>query len=124
MGRPTRGWRGIVLAIALGYVGYLPVYPLTRFVQPDDQARMFEIAIGIATLLYGIFAGFLGYHRPHHWVPPVVLPWPFVLSGVLSVIAFWGRDFEPVVVGLLLAPISTTLVGWRSGRAIRYRSVG
>ncbi len=85
---------------------------------------MFEIAIGIATLLYGIFAGFLGHHGPHHWLLAVALPWPFVLSGVLSVIAFWGRDFEPVVVGLLLAPISTTLVGWRSGRAIRYRSVG
>jgi hypothetical protein len=113
-----------LLAIALGYVAYLPAIPLTHFVQPDDQARMFEYAIGIATALYGIFAGLLGYHRPRQWLPAVVLPWPFVLGGIASVIAFRGTDFEPVAVGLLLAPIVATLVGWRGGRAIRYRSVG
>jgi hypothetical protein len=64
------------------------------------------------------------YHLPHRWLPPVVLPWPFVLSGAVSVVLFRGMGFEPIAIGLLLAPILATLVGWRSGRAIGYRSVG
>ena len=124
MSRLRRGWRVVVFVVALGYVAYLPAIPLTHFVSPDDQAGMFEIAIGIATALYAVFAGFLGYHRPRHWPAAVVLPWPFVLSGTASIIAFRGTGFEPMAVGLLFAPIITTLIGWRSGRAIRYRSVG
>lgn len=54
------------VAVVLGYVADLPALPLTHFVPPDDQAGMFEIAIGIATALYAAFAGFLGYRRPRN----------------------------------------------------------
>lgn len=70
MSRLRRGWRVVVFVVALGYVAYFPAIPLTHFVSPDDQAGIFEIAIGIATALYAVFAGFLGYHRPRNWPRP------------------------------------------------------
>lgn len=119
-----RRWRAVLLAVALGYVARFPANPLAHVVQPNGQVGMFEIAIGIAKVHYVVFAGLLGYHRPQQWLPTAVLPWPFVLIGIASVIAFRGTDIEPTAISLLLAPIITTLVGWRSGRAIRCRSIG
>jgi hypothetical protein len=109
--RPGRGWRVGVVAAALGYVAYLPAIPPTHFAPPGDQAGVFEVAIGIAAAPYAVFAGFLGYHRPRHWPAAVVLPRPFVLGGTAGAIACRGTGFEPMAVGLPLAPIVTTPIG-------------